>query len=71
MSTFYYYKIPNTLINQGTHNSPQLWHSRVVRSSDLTFREYLAGTTPVLSVRSSLFVFVQVLFRVREDRVTY
>ena len=48
-----------------------LWHSRVVRNSNLTFGGYLAGTTPVLSVRSSLFVFVQVLFRVREDRVTY
>ena len=34
---------------------------RVVRSSNLTFGGYLAGTTSVLSIRSSLFV-VQVLF---------
>ena len=38
------------------HNFPQLWHSRVMRSSNLTFRGYLADTTPVLSVGSSLFV---------------
>ena len=44
------------------HNSPQLWHFRVVRSSNLTFGGYLVGTTPMLSVRSSLFV-VWVLFR--------
>ena len=25
MSTLYYYKSPNTLNNQGTHNSPYLW----------------------------------------------
>ena len=62
MSTLYYYKIPNTLINQGTHNSPQLWHSRVVRSSNLNFGGYLAGTTPVLSARSSLFVLCRCCF---------
>ena len=45
----------------GTHNSSQLWHSRVVKSSNLTFGGYLAGTTLVLSVRSSLFI-VHVLF---------
>ena len=55
-STLYYYKSPNTLTNQGTYNWPQLWHFRVVKSSNLTFRGYLAGTTPVLSVRSSLFL---------------
>ena len=39
-------------------------------NSDLTFRGYLAGTTPVISARSFLFV-VQVLFVAREDRVAY
>ena len=47
-----------------------LWHSRVVRNSNLTFGGYLAGTTPMLFAWSSLFV-VQVLFKAREDRVTY
>ena len=56
MSTPYYYKNPNTLTNQGTHNFTPLQHSRVVRSSNLTFGGYLAGTTPVLSVRFFLFV---------------
>ena len=32
-----------------------LWHSRIVRNSILTFGGYLAGTTPMLSARSSLF----------------
>ena len=50
----HYYKNPKTLRKQGMHNSAQLWHSRVVRSSNLTFGGFLAGTTPVLSVRSSL-----------------
>jgi len=61
MSTLYDYKSPNTLTNQGTHNSSQLWHSRVVRSFNLTFEGYLADITVVLSVRSFLFV-LQVLF---------
>ena len=65
MSTFFYYKSLNTLTNQGTHNSPPLWHFRVVRSFNLTFEGYLAGTTPMLSVRSSLFA-LNVLFRARE-----
>ena len=39
-----------------------LWHSRVVRNSNLTFGGYLAGTTPVLSVRSSLFVLRKCCF---------
>ena len=66
----YYYK------NQAPSRSKvriiyPLLHSRAVRiSSDLTFGGYLAGTTPVLSVRSFLFA-VQVLFGTREDRVTY
>ena len=33
-----------------------LWHSRLVRNSNLTFRGYLAGTTPVLSVKSSFLL---------------
>ena len=70
MLTLYYYKSPKIFTNQGTHNLPQLWHSRVVKSSNLTFEKYLAGTTPMLSVRSSLSV-VQVLFWAHEDRVTY
>ena len=70
MSTLYYYKSPKTLTNHGTHNSTQFWHSRVVRSSNLTFEGYLAGITPVLSIRSFLFV-VQVLFQERESYVTY
>ena len=43
-------------VDQDTHNFLQLWHSRVVNNSNLTFRGYLTGTTPVLSMRSSLFV---------------
>ena len=62
MSTLYYYKSPNILINQGTHNSHQLWHSRVMRSSNLTFGGYLTGTTSVLSARSSLFVLCRCCF---------
>ena len=31
MSTLRYYKNPKALTNQGTHNLPQLWHSRVVK----------------------------------------
>ena len=63
MSTFYYYKSPNILTNQGTHNSPHLWHSRVVRSSNLTFGGYSAGTTLVLSVGSSLFMLCKYCFK--------
>ena len=37
---------------------------------NLTFRGYLAGTTPVLFARSSLFI-VQVSFRACEDRVAH
>ena len=55
VSTLYYYKNPKTLTNQGTHNFSQLWHSRVVEFSNLTFEGYLAGTTSVFSIRSSLF----------------
>ena len=62
MSTLYYYKSPNILINQGTHNSHQLWHSRVMRSSNLTFEGYLTGTTSVLFARSSLFVLCRCCF---------
>ena len=54
MSTPYYYKSSKTLTNQGTHNSSQFWHSRVVRSSNLTFKGYLAGTTPMLFDRSTV-----------------
>ena len=54
----------------GTHNSLQLWHSKVVRSFNLTFGGYLAGTTPMLSIRSSLFI-VQVLFRACKDYVAH
>jgi len=46
----YYYKSPKSLTNQGTHNSSQLYHSKVVkRFSDLNFGRSLADTTPVLS----------------------
>ena len=62
MSTLYYYINPKTLTNQSTHNLPQFWHPRVVKSSNLTFGGYLAGTTPVLSVRSSLFVLCMYCF---------
>ena len=62
MSALHYYKSPEILINQGMHNLPQLWHSRVVRSSNLTFGGYLAGITLVLSVRSSLFVLCRYCF---------
>ena len=62
MSTLYYYKNPNTLTNQGTHNLPQLWHSKMVKSSNLTFRGYLAGTKLVFFVRSSLFVLCRYCF---------
>ena len=31
MSTLRYYKNPKAFTNQGTHNLPQLWHSRVVK----------------------------------------
>ena len=31
MSTLYYYKNPKILTNQGTHNFPQLWHSKIVK----------------------------------------
>ena len=51
---------PKDLQEQGTHNSPQLWHSRVVRNSNFTFGEYLVSTILMLFVRSSLFI-VQVL----------
>ena len=54
----------------GTHNSSKLWHSKVVRSSNLTFGGYLADTTPVISVRSSLSI-VQVLFRACKDFVAH
>ena len=56
MSTPYYYKSLNTLTNQGMHNLLQFLYSRVMRSSNLTFGGYLADTTLILSVRSSLFV---------------
>ena len=62
MSTIYYYKSPNTLTNQGTHNFPKFWHSRIVKSSNLTFGGYLAGTIPMLSVRFSLFVLCRHCF---------
>ena len=32
MLTLRYYKNPKALTNQGTHNLPQLWHSRVVKA---------------------------------------
>ena len=36
----------------------QVWHTRVVEIlSNLTFEGHLASTTPILSVRSSLFLF--------------
>ena len=36
----------------------QVWHTRVVEIlSNLTFKGHLASTTPILSVRSSLFLF--------------
>ena len=70
MSILYYYKSPNTLTNQGTHNFPQLWHSKVVKISNLTFEGNLVDTTLVLSVRSSLCV-VQVLFRAYKDYVAH
>ena len=41
-----------------------------MRSSNLTFGGYLAGTTLVLSARFSLFI-VHVLFRVCEDYVAH
>ena len=58
----YYYKSPETLTNQGTHNLPQLWPSRVVKSSNLTVEGYLAGTTQMLSIGSSLFVLCRYCF---------
>ena len=39
-----------------------LWHSRVVRNFNLTFGEYLVGTMPVFSARSSLFVLRRCCF---------
>ena len=60
-SVLHYYKNPETLRKQGMHNSAQLWHSRVVRSSNLTFGEFVAGTTSVLSVRSSLLCCVGIV----------
>ena len=45
-----------------THNLPQLWHSRVVKSSNMTFGGYLVCITPVLSVRSSLIVLCRYYF---------
>ena len=50
---------------KGTHNSPQLWHSRVVRNSNLTFGGYLASITLVLSARSSLLLCRYCLERAR------
>ena len=47
---------PQNPHNQDMHNLPKFWHSRVVKSSNLTYRGYLANITPVLSMRSSLFV---------------
>ena len=32
MLSLRYYKNPKALTNQGTHNLPQLWHSKVVKS---------------------------------------
>ena len=52
-STFLYYKSPNTLISQGTHNLPIL---ALQSCSNLTFGGYLAGATLVLFARSSLFM---------------
>ena len=53
----HYYKNPNTLSHQSTHNWPlsntlELWDI-----SNLTFERYLAGTTPVPSARSFCFLF--------------
>ena len=58
MSTLYYYKNPKTLTNQGKHNLPQLWHSRIVKSSNLTFGEYVASTTGYFfDIISLLYVY--------------
>ena len=54
---------PQNPHNQGMHNLPQFWHSRVVKSSNLTYGGYLANITPVLSVRFSLFVLCKYCFK--------
>ena len=65
-SALHYYKNPKTLINQGTRNFPQLWHSIVIEIlSNLIFGGYLAGTTPILSIRSLVFL----LRRFYQERV--
>ena len=45
---YYYYKYFQALQNRGTHASTRLWHSRVVKNTNLTIGGSLAGTTPVL-----------------------
>ena len=60
-SNLCHYKNPKTLRKQ-VRIIYLLWHSRVVKNSNLTFRGYLASTTPVLSVRSSLFVLCRCCF---------
>ena len=52
-----YYKNPKTLTNQGTHNFPSSSTLELWKFSDLIFGGYLAGTTPILSTRFSLFLF--------------
>ena len=65
----HYYKSPKTLKKQVRiiHLSSSI---RVVKSSNLTFRGYLASTTLILSIRFSLFI-VQVLSRACDDCVAH
>ena len=68
MSTLYYYKSPNTLTNQDTHNFPQLgtleWWKVLTWPSE--------GIWPTSAFREVLsFCVVQVLFRALEDHMTY
>ena len=55
----HYYKSPNTLSHQGTHNRPfsstlELWEY----ISNLIFGGYLAGSTPAHSARCSCFLLL-------------
>ena len=57
MSTLHYYKYLKALINKNTHNFPSFGTLELWKFSNLTFGGYLVCTTPVLSTRSSLFLF--------------
>ena len=64
-ATYYYYKSPNTLTNQGMHNLPSLTLQSRENNFNLTFGGYLAGITLILSVRSSIILLCRSTLNVR------